>query len=408
MPFSTGIAKQLRYKKETNFGVQATASGAQSLRRVTSNLDLKKATYASKEIRPDYQTADFRHGIRSVDGGINGELSCGTYADFIASMCRQAWQTAVNTGAQTNITAAVTSGAAGTFTRAAGSFLTDGFKIGTVVRCTGWTAPAVANNAHNFYITALTATVMTGVYLDAVPMVAKASGDSVTITEAGKKNWMATTGQVNDSYSIEHWFSDVLLSEVFTGCRVADIDIKLPSTGMASIDIGFMGKDMVPSTGAAYFTSPAAVTTGGTLAAVNGALYVQGVQVAYLTGLNVKMSGNMTSGEVIGSNTRPDIFMGGMDVSGQATLFFTDATMRDMFLNETEASLQAVFTANNLPNADFIAFTMTRVKFGGASKDDGEKGLILTMPFTALIDTAGGTGTNKNSTTISIQDSAVP
>jgi hypothetical protein len=411
MTIATGIGKQLRYKKESTWGTLPGASGAQSLRRVTSNLDLKKATYESKEIRPDYQKADFRHGMRSVDGTISGELSCGTYADFMATVCRQAWQSLVTTGALlTNVlSAAGVLGSSGTITRSTGSFLTDGFKIGDVVRCTNWTTTGVNLNSRNLWITSLTATVMTAQFLDGTTFPTKASESGlVTIVQAGKKNWMATSSQTNDSYSIEHWFSDILQSETFTGCRINDMDIKLPSTGMATIDTGFMGKDMVPINGSAYFTSPTAVTTSGVLAAVNGALYVAGVQVGLVTGMNIKMSGGMTSGEVIGSNTRPDIFAGGMDVSGQMTVYFTDNVMRDLFVNETEASLCAVFTANNTATSDFMAFTLPRIKVGGASKDDGEKGLIMTMPFTGLLNVAGGTGVSSTATTISIQDSLAP
>jgi hypothetical protein len=55
---------------------------------------------------------------------------------------------------------------------------------------------------------------------------------------------------------------------------------------------------------------------------------------------------------------------------------------------------------------------MPRVKVGGAGKDDGEKGIVQTMPFTALFDTGAGadkgaTATDSLATTLSIQDSTV-
>ena len=178
---ATGVFKKLVAKKQSALGTKATAGSAQEYRRVTSTIDLQKQTYQSNEIRPSMQRSDFRHGIRSVGGAINGELSCGTYQQFIESVLRAAASTAATTGAQTNITAAVTSGAEGTFTRAAGSFLTDGFKIGMVVRASGIATTGVPNNAHNCLITSLTALVMTGVMLDGVAFGAKAAGDTVTI-----------------------------------------------------------------------------------------------------------------------------------------------------------------------------------------------------------------------------------
>ena len=406
MVIATGINKLLRYKKETTWGVLPPATSSQALRRVTSSLDLKKATFASKEIRPDMQISDFRHGGRKVEGTIAGELSAGTYADFLNSVCRQAVAAPVTTGALTTISSAVTSGQAGTFTNTTGSFLTMGFNVGDVVRCTGWTTTAVNNNAHNFLITGLTALVMTGIFLDTLnPMIAKVAGDSVTIATVGHKNWLATTNQINDSYSIEHYFQDIQQSETFTGCRIASLEVKLPSTGFATIDTAFMGKDMIPINGSPYFTGVTAVSTGGELAGVNGLVYVGGVQVGIITGMNIKINANMTMGDVVGANTSPDVFMGAMDVSGQATIYFQSNVLRDLFLNETVSQISAVFTTNNLPNADFMAFNMGAVKFNGGAKDDGQKGLILTMPYVALLNNAGGVGLGATYTSFSYQDS---
>lgn len=411
MTIATGIAKKVTYKKETTWGTAATGGAAtgQSLRRVTSNLDLSKATYESKEIRPDYQIADFRHGVRTVGGTLNGELSAGSYADFMASICRSSWATAIAPAAYATTvltSAAVGDGSTGTITRSSGSFITDGFKVGDVVRQAGWTTTGVPFNGRNFWITTLTSTVMTGQFVDGtlVPSKAAESG-GVTIFQAGRKVSMATTGQVNDSYTIEHFFSDISQSEVFVGCRVSDMDIKLPATGMATIDISFMGKDMTTA-GTAYFTSPTAATGTGVLAAVNGALYLNGAAVALITGMNMKITGSLSTGEVVGSNTTPDVFVGAMRASGQLTAYFTSNTMRDLFINETEVGVAAVFTAANTANADFIGLTMSRIKLGGAGKDDGEKGLSLTMPYTALLNVGGGSGTATTLSTLTIQDSA--
>lgn len=407
MTIATGVNKQVKYKVESAWGTVPAAATAQALRRVTSDIDLTKDVYESNEIRTDYQVADMRHGSRSVGGTINGELSPGTYKDFMAAALRQAWQTQVTTGAIITVTAAVTTGAAGTFTRSTGSFFTDGFKIGQVVQWSGFATTGVPNNAHNFYITALTALIMTGVMLDGVAVGPKAAGDSVTGVTVGKFASAPLTSHTDLSYSIEHYYSDLVLSEVFSGCKVSQIDVQLPATGMATIGVGFMGKDITTAS-AEYFTSPTAQTTTGILAAVNGAIYVAGAAVANITGMNFTINGNMKGEAVVGSDTKPDIFEGRIQVSGQITAFFETATLRDLFINETLASINCVFTTANTAAADFIAFSFPTVKVGGAKKDDGDKGLIQTLPFTALLNTTGGTASTLSTlkTTLTIQDSA--
>ena len=255
---------------------------------------------------------------------------------------------------------------------------------------------------------------MTGIMLDGVAVVNDAKGDSITTTVVGKKCWTPISGHTEDWFSIEHNYSDVDLSEVFWDCKVNSMAIKLPATGMATIDFGFMGLNHTnfAAGNAPYFSAVLAAATGGVLAAVNGALYVQGVKIALVTGMDFDIAGNLTSEGVVGSNVKPDIFDGKVAIKGNMSVFFEDATFRDYFENETEVSINACFTASNLPNADFLAFSMGRVKVGGASKDDGDKGIVQTLPFVALFDTGaladtGATANTRLATTLSIQDSTL-
>lgn len=402
---ASGINKILTFAKQTGLGTPATTTAGQNLRRTQSTLNLAKATYASKEIRPSQQRADFRHGVRNVAGTISGELSVGTYQHMFESICRANVQSGIVGSALTDVAAAVTTSPLGTFTTAAGNFITEGFKVGMVGRWAGWTTTGVSNNAANMMIIALTTTIMTVLRLDGLPIVAKIAGDSVTFTEVGKHTFVPLTAQTRDYYSVEHWFADIAQSELFTDCVVSQVDVKLPATGMAGIDVQMKGLNMTPGT-AEYFTTPTAVTTGSTLAAVNGALVLDGIPVALITGMNFSIKGGHTMiGGVVGSNVEPDIFPGDVTTDGQITVLFADAVARNYFLNETEVSLMCAFTSNNNANADFTSFVMPRCKVNGANKDDGEKGLVMTMPFVALENIYGGTGTNSEWTTIFIQDS---
>ncbi len=400
MTIATGVAKQLRFKKETTWGTAAGVSGAQSLRRVTSDVDLSKDTYQSAEIRSDYQIADFRHGMRKVSGTIKGELSPGTYSAFIQSALRRDFA-AVSAISSLSLTIAG-SGPTYTVTRSAGDFLTGGIKIGMVVRITAGSVNA-ANLNKNFFVVGVTATVLTVIPIGGT-MVAEGPIASCTITPTGKSTYTPTSSHTNDSYSIEHWFSDIAQSELFTGCRIASIDLSLPPSGMATIDVAVMGKDVTTAT-SAYFTSPTAATTTGVLAAVNGALQVNGTTVGIVTGLSVKVDGGMSTGAVVGSNFTPDVFPGRVNVSGQLTAYFQDAAMRDLFLNETSFAIIAVFYTGTAAASDFIALALPACKAGGATKSDGEQGLVLTMPFQALYNSAGGSGIATEATTLWIQDS---
>jgi hypothetical protein len=125
--------------------------------------------------------------------------------------------------------------------------------------------------------------------------------------------------------------------------------------------------------------------------------------------MDINVNGNMSAvGGVVGSNVSPDVFPGPFDVDGTMTILFQDVAQKTLFLNETECGIVGVFTGGNTAAADFISISMPRCKLNGGGIDDGEKGLSLTMPFVALENTAGGTGTSTFATSIVVQDSLAP
>lgn len=381
MTIATGVNKLLTFKKQAGLGQVAGATGAQSLRRTQSTVELKKATYQSKEIKPSQQVSDMRHGVRSVEGTISGELSVGTYQQFIESMCRRA---ATGTTTFDSTGGSVT----GNVITVTGDKRGETAKVGTVVAASGV----------NYLIASVTAAQAKLVRLD--------GGTAVvgTMTEVGRHTYVPQTGQTRDYYTIEHNFTDIVQSERFTDCMITQMDIKLPASGMAGVDFMVKGLNMISGT-TGYYTTPTAATSGAVLAAANGVLTVAGTPFALITGMNFSIKGGHTTiGGVVGSNVEPDIFPGSVTADGQVTVLFQDAVARDYFVNETEVSIVAAFTGSNAPNAPFFAVCFPRVKLGGAQKDDGEKGLVMTMPFTAL--EALPTDTGSYQTTVMFQDSA--
>jgi hypothetical protein len=410
MTIASGIMTVVSYAKQADATTIADVGDGKQLRRVECTLDLTKDTYESQEKAQHTQVQDMRHGVKRVQGGLNGELAPGAYADFFGSLVRMDFDEGIDSTALTNVTAAA--GPPGTFTRAAGSWITDGFKKGDIVRWSGWASPATANNSRNYRITNLTATVMTvgtaatGAVGMPEAVVAKAAGDSVTCTVVGGKAFVPMTGHTSDAYTFEKWFQDIAQSERFIGVRIGSVRLSLPATGMATVSFGLIGTNTAEGT-AEYFTAPTALNEAGLTAAVNGFLRVGGADVALVTGMELSVELGIGGEPVVGSNTIPALFYGRTRITGSLTAFFEDATLRDLFRDETEAAIEVVLTTNNTVTADFISFVMPRVKAGGASKNDSDQGVIQTIPFTALLNTAGGSTVATEKTTLSIQDSTL-
>lgn len=397
---AAGVYKVVAYKREVTYGLIPAAAAAQALRRVSSVIDLSKDTYLSNEIKPSFQKSDYRHGVRRVKGKLSQDLQCKTFADFFAFALKRdfAAVTAI-TGASITIAGA---GPIYTVTRAAGSYLTDGIKVGHVVRLSVGTFNALNLNK-NLLVVSVTALVVTVLTLNGSALLAEGPIVTSTATVVGKTTFIPQTGHTDNSFSLEHYFPELTQSEVYSGCKVDQMVVNLPPTGLATVDVDIIAQN-VTTAAAQYFTSPTAITTTGAMAAVNGVLRAGGVTYAIVTGMTMTVNPGFSGDPVVGSNLVPFQFPGSVMVSGQFTAYFADTVLRDAFYNETEIDLIAAFTADNTAAADFIAFALPRIKVGSAGKTDGEGGLVQTFTFQALEPLTGGAGLATEKTTLQIQD----
>ena len=398
---------------------------AKYLRRVTSNLDLKKATFKSNEIRTDMQRAILAVGANSVDGTISGELSNKTYADFMAAVVRREFTSAANSLVASAVTS-ISALAGGTTLTVNGTFpaLTNTentVKIGDVVRITGFVGNPTLNNV-NFILTGATTTALTlDLLYSTFTTASSAETAACTLTVVGKKTYIPKANHVKNSFQIEHFYKDIDESELFVGCRPTQMALKLSPSSMSTVDFTFMGQDMkpihwggTPGQGTpALNAAPQASTNNAVVSANTGALYLKDskdgslVKVGLVTAFDASVNGNGSVAQVIGSVYTPDVFLGALDVTGNMSIYFTDALYRNSFINQSAVSIIAVFRSDASATSDFISVIIPNARLTTASKDDGEKGLILTTPYSALIyDQSVGT-TMFEETTIQIQDSAL-
>lgn len=398
-----GVAKVVAYKKETNWGELAGTGSGKQLRRVTSNFNLTKESYESNEIRTDYQVVDMRHGVRSAAGSLNGELSPGSYADFMAAVLAKDFAAVTSL---TGLSVTIASSAPNwTVTRGTGSFITDGVKVGQVVRLAA-AGLAVGNASKNLLVVAVSALVMTVSVLSGSSLTAEGPIASTTVSFPGKYTYAPLTAHTDDSFTVEEWYADIAESEVYTGNKVGSVSVQLPASGLVTTDISFTGKDLTQTGTSQYFSAPTAAGTTGIFAAVNGAVLVNGEAVAVITSADFSVERGLESATVLGSNTVADIFTGRIRVTGNFSTYFIDGVARDYFNDETEISLVFAVTTSDSETSDFMTFTLPRVKVGSSDRDDQEGGISQSHSFVALLNATTSAG--LPATTLAVQDSAAP
>ena len=402
MSKSQGVNKRVAYKKESAWGELPGATGAKVVRRVSADFNLTKDSYESGEIRTDKMTADLRHGVRSADGSINGELSPSAYSDFMASVVARDF-TAVTgvVGAEVTIAA---SGTNFTITRTAGDYLADGIRVGQVVRLTGAGLNA-ANVGNNLLVIAVSALVITVQVLSSVTLIPEGPITPVGIAPVGKQTYVPKTGHTEDSYTVEQMYVDVAQSEVYTGLKVQDVNVQLPATGLVTADISFLGKDLTQTGTTEYFTTPTAAGTNGIFASVQGALLVNGSAAACITSADFTISRALEAAQCVGSNSASEIFSGRITVTGNLSAYFSDATLRDYFNAESLVTIVLALTTSEAKDAQTMTFVMPAVKFSSFSAADAELGITQSIGFTSLLNTVTTGGLIDS--VIQIQDSTM-
>lgn len=401
MPAASGIYKQVAIKKETTYGVLPTATGARLLDRVDATFNLQKQAYESARMRTDMQQGDARHGVRTVAGNINDELCPGALSDVIGTLLKRPFAVIAPLTAL-SITIAAGAGNTWTITRSAGSWLTAGVRVGQVGRLTAGTFNA-ANLNKNLFIVGVTALALTVMVANGSALVAEGPIASATFTLPGRYTYIPATGHVEESYAVEEWFPDAPSSELYVGWKPAQATIALPPTGMATIGITGEGKDLgrAPSS-TRYFTSPASSPAVPVLASVNGLLRVGTAQQLAVTGLNIEIVSAYSGEPSVGSNSKYQQFAEGISVRGSFTAYFEDNVLPSMFYDETVTTLDVIFTADNSASAEFMTFSLNRLKINSADKADAKGGVVRTYPFMASVNPTAG---EREATTIAIQDS---
>lgn len=359
MGYQTGRNVFVAYKPEVAFGILPGPTGAKYFRPNTGALSLSKEPIRSGENRRDGMTSRGRHGSRSVGGSYAGDLSVGTHDSLIEAVLRGTFDAPL---ALVGLSVAVDA-ANRTFTRAAGSWITDGVRVGDVGRFGAFTAGGAANNGRNFTVVGLTATVMT------VAETPATIAQQTAITFARPKK--VIQGTTRRSFTFEEHELDIDGSEVFKGCRIGSMQLQMQPNGMATLTFGIVGQDMEVMTGAEapYFTNAVESTTIG-LTAVEALIRLGSTSVLDVTGINLTVNLNAAGQPVVGSSITPDVFDNLATIEGSVTALRQDVSRVQQFLNEDQLSLSLVFAENAAEPRSFCSFFLGNLTFSSATKSE--------------------------------------
>jgi hypothetical protein len=369
------------FKAESVFNTPVSGAGATQFRFApSSGLSLKRAEIVDPEVRKDGMSSPSRLGSKAVAGSYVGTLSQATFEGLFAAVLRAntTWTAAV---AITQATMTSITTTTSTIVAAAGSWITQGVRVGDIVVLTGHAT--TANNSRNLRVTAVSASTITV----AETLTTDASPDTTfTLTIQRKVTNPATL--VRTSFTVEEYSSDLDDSELFSGCRVSSIKLSFGTDAMVQVEIGFVGANMtIPGTAASpNFTSPTLTTTVG-LVAVDSTLRLNGADVTNLTSLEVTFDLGAQSQAVIGSLVTPDVFEGQLKITGSFTAVRTALTGSNLatFLAETDnVELHLLMVEPMAEPKNFVSMFLPRLRLLSADAPIGNEGALMeTVTFSA-------------------------
>lgn len=382
MAYQSGRNILVAYKPEVTFGeLPDGATGSKVLRINSGGLNLTKEPIRSNENRRDGQISRGRHGSRSVSGSYPVDLSLGSCDDFIEAVFRGTFDAPL---ALSGLAVAADAGAR-TYTRATGSWIADGVRVGDVVRFGAFTAGGAPNNGRNLRVTGLTATVMT--VADEVTTIAEQT--AITLARP-KKLVMGTTPR---SFSFEEREIDIDGSKIFTGVRIGQMQLQMQPNGMVIITFSLVGQDMDTKTGAdsPYFASPVATVSIG-MTAVEAMIRLGTQDVADVTAVDLTINLNASGMPVVGAVLTPEVFTNQATVEGSITALKKDLSRVQNFLNEDQLSLHLLFTENEAEPKDFCSFFIGNLTLSGATDSEvgQDNGRTQQLPMLIGKDERGG------------------
>jgi hypothetical protein len=316
-----------------------------------------------------------RHGSRSVTGELGSVLRVGAQDELLEGLFRSTWaaSAAITQATMTSITTTTN-----TIVAAAGSWITQGVRVGDVVTLTGHAT--TANNDKRLPVIGVTASTIT---VPAGSLTLDASPDSTFTVTRHKRLAMGTTERY---FSFDEYHADIDQSEYATDCKIGSVNLSMQADGTVTATFGIAGRNLAARTtgDSPILTSPTQYDTAN-LVATDAIILKSGVAITALTGLDLTIDLSPQVQPVVGSVVSPDVFSNNTRVTGSISALREDLTWLQDFEAETYPSLMLVLKEPEADPYDFHAvfipyFTLTESP-SGALGSDGP--MISTMSFVA-------------------------
>lgn len=373
---ATGARTSHYFVKEVDCGVTPTSPAWSPLRYTSGNMQLTKDSIASSELDGSREVADIRLGSNQTAGDISIELSMNFYDVLLEAALGGSFDSGL---AETGVDVTVLASAK-TFTRAAGSFITDGVEVGDLIK---FTDLLNGNNAGSLYVTAVSALVVT---------CGNAEGlvDETSVTTDYTTGDKLEVGSARTTFSILTHYADADGGageyHITKGVEVTGYSFDIAVNAMVTGSLPTIGRVYEPDVAlpaGSTFLTPAKTEP---YASVDGRILENSVAIGLVTQTTINLDNGASAQFEIGSNDTSFIEQGRANSTLSLQTFFEDSTLLKKFVNETETSVVIILEGSD----GSMSFSFPRVIYTTGTPDvAGEGSITQSLDAQALAGLSG-------------------
>lgn len=371
-----GSRRGLFYVAESAWGTTPGTPTMKTLRNTGgSGIALERSQLQSQEMRSDRAIADIAFGQKRASLEVPFEFSYGSYDDMLEAALFGAFAVAY---AITGLTVDVDA-TAKTFTRSAGSFITDGVKVGDKITFGGFTN---AGNNGTFVVTDVAALVVT---CSAATGLANVTDD--TEVTATTDRFVLKQGVTKKSFTIEEGFLDVDQHQVMTGAMADSLSLNIAPDQIITGNMRLIGKVAGSFSATPLDESPDAASTTPVFNSFSGSIKENAVAISYISALSLNLANALAADFALFQDEAFQVGVGRANLSGSLSAYFPDAILANKAIAGTDTSLE--FTLSGTSGS--YRFTIPRLKLAPGSKQIEENKVIQTYNWQALHSSTLGT-----------------
>lgn len=355
------------YAAEATPGVAPSAS-YQTLRCNSGvQLNLKRNTFMSQDLRSDRMESSLSFGTKSGELSIPVEWSYGTYDDILEAIMGGSW-----TGNVLKVGNNVR-----TFT-----FEEKAPELSIIERALGCQFKSFSISQKNDAIAEGT---ITGIFRGTkvaqtigVNLAYDATEKTITRESAGFitiDGWVVgdeVCGSGNEdsgNNNVIPWIITGLTDTVMTFSTATGIVTKIASSGI-TLNLGTRATSLLADTSNSPFSS------------LSGGISVAGVTIAHITGWELKVEQDMDANFCIGSTEAQSVSVGTLKVSGSLTAFYVNQELRKRYSNGLVGSISLSLGQVS----SMYTFDMGVVSFTEHTRDHGQLARMESINFKATYD----------------------